>query len=93
MEVIFTENRDKAARIVNGQQATILGCENNTILLCLQEGQRIFVSIVACWPLTMHAALSLFSVKITSMFLCGKMGSDSTAEAQGMVLRGCPGKR
>ena len=49
--------------------------------------------IVACWPLTMRAALSLFSVKITSMFLCGKMRSDSTAEAQGMVLRGRPGKR
>ena len=43
MEVIFTENRDKAARIVNGQQATILGCENNTIILCLPEGQRVFV--------------------------------------------------
>ena len=43
MEVIFTENRDKAARIVNGQQATILGCENNTIILSLPEGQRVFV--------------------------------------------------
>ena len=43
MEVIFTENRDKAARIVNGQQATILGCQNNTIILSLPEGQRVFV--------------------------------------------------
>ena len=43
MEVIFTENRDKAARIVNGQQATILGCENHTIILSLPEGQRVFV--------------------------------------------------
>ena len=43
MEVIFTENRDKAARIVNGQQATILGSENNTIILSLPEGQRVFV--------------------------------------------------
>ena len=43
MKVIFTENRDKAARIVNGQQATILGCENNTIILSLPEGQRVFV--------------------------------------------------
>ena len=43
MEVIFTENRDKAARIVNRQQATILGCENNTIILSLPEGQRVFV--------------------------------------------------
>ena len=43
MEVIFTENRDKAARIVNSQQATILGSENNTIILSLPEGQRVFV--------------------------------------------------
>ena len=42
MEVIFTEKRDKAARIVNGQQATILGCENHTIILALPEG-RVFV--------------------------------------------------
>ena len=33
--VIFTENRDK---VVNGQQATIGGCENNTIILSLPEG-------------------------------------------------------
>ena len=43
MEVIFTENRDKAARIVNGQQATILGCESHTIILALPEGERVFV--------------------------------------------------
>ena len=43
MEVIFTENRDKAARIVNGQQATIVGSENNTIILALPDGQRVFV--------------------------------------------------
>lgn len=42
MEVIFTENRDKAARIVNGQQATILGSQNNTIILALPDG-RVFV--------------------------------------------------
>ena len=42
MEVIFTENRDKAARIVNGQQAPIPGCENHTIILALPEG-RVFV--------------------------------------------------
>ena len=38
MQVIFTENQDKAARVVNGQQATILGCENHTIILSLPEG-------------------------------------------------------
>ena len=43
MDVIFTQNRDKTARIVNGQQVTILGCENNTIILALPEGQRVFV--------------------------------------------------
>ena len=43
MGVLFTENRDKAARIVNGQKATILGCENNTIILSLPAGQRVFV--------------------------------------------------
>ena len=42
MQVIFTENRDKAARILNGQQATILGYENNTIILSLPEGQPVF---------------------------------------------------
>ena len=29
MRVIFTENRDKAARVVNGQQATIISSQNN----------------------------------------------------------------
>ena len=38
MQVIFTENQDKAAHVVNGQQATILGCENHTIILYLPEG-------------------------------------------------------
>ena len=49
--------------------------------------------MVACWPLTMRAALSLFSVNITSMFLCGKMGSQSMTEAQGMLVMARPGKR
>ena len=39
MRVIFTENRDKAARVVNGQQATIVSSQNNTIILRLPEGQ------------------------------------------------------
>ena len=43
MDVIFTENRDKAARVVNGQLATIISSENNTIILALPEGQRVFV--------------------------------------------------
>lgn len=43
MDVIFTQNTDKAARIVNGQLATILSSQNNTIILALPEGQRVFV--------------------------------------------------
>ena len=43
MRVIFTENRDKAARVVNGQQATIVSSQNNTIILRLPEGQQVFV--------------------------------------------------
>lgn len=43
MRVIFTENRDKAARVVNGQPATIMSSQNNTIILRLPEGQQVFV--------------------------------------------------
>ena len=43
MRVIFTENRDKAACVVNGQQATIISSQNNTIILRLPEGQQVFV--------------------------------------------------
>ena len=43
MRVIFTENRDKAARVVNGQQATIISSQHNTIILRLPEGQQVFV--------------------------------------------------
>ena len=43
MRVIFTENRDKAARVVNGQQATIVFSKKNTIILHLPEGQQVFV--------------------------------------------------
>lgn len=46
MKVLFTENRDKAARIVNGQEVTIISAQNNTIVLCLPEGQRVFVYLV-----------------------------------------------
>ena len=49
--------------------------------------------MVASWPLTTRAALSLFSVKITFMVLCEIMGSESTGETQGIVLKGRPGKR
>ena len=43
MKVLFTENRDKAARIVNGQEATIISAQKTTVVLRLPEGQRVFV--------------------------------------------------
>ena len=43
MRVIFRENRDKATRVVNGQQATIVSSQNNTIILRLPEGQQVFM--------------------------------------------------
>ena len=43
MRVIFTENRHKAARVVNGQQTTIISSQDNTIILRLPEGQQVFV--------------------------------------------------
>lgn len=43
MCVIFTENRNKAARVVNVQQATIISSQNNIIILRLPEGQNVFV--------------------------------------------------
>ena len=43
MSVIFTEKCDKAARLMNSQQATIIFSQNNTIILRLPEGQQVFV--------------------------------------------------
>ena len=43
MKVIFTENRDKQSPVVNGQEATILSSQNNTIILRLPEGNCVFV--------------------------------------------------
>ena len=63
--VIFTENRDKAARKTGNrqqarQQATIVGCENNTIILSLPEGQVFVYPVthmdndvqITCYPFT-----------------------------------------
>ena len=41
MKVLFTENDDKDARIVNGQEATIISAQNNTIIFHLPEGLRL----------------------------------------------------
>ena len=43
MSVIFTEKCDKAARLMNSQQATIIFSQNNTIILRLPKGQQVFV--------------------------------------------------
>ena len=51
------------------------------------------ILIVACWPLTTRAALSRFSVNMTRMFLCGKIGWESATQAQGMLVRGRPWNR
>ena len=49
MRVVITENRDKAARIVNGQHAKIVNSQGNTILLEFPDSQKAFVH-----PVTHH---------------------------------------
>lgn len=39
MKVIFTENRDKEASVINSQEDTIIASQNNTIILQLPEGR------------------------------------------------------
>ncbi|KAL9976522.1 hypothetical protein ACROYT_G013836 [Oculina patagonica] len=43
MEVVITENRDKAASVVNGQDAVVITSHNNTVVLQLPEGDKVFV--------------------------------------------------
>lgn len=49
MRVAITENRDKAARIVNGQHAKIVNSEGNTIMLEFPDAEKAFVH-----PVTHH---------------------------------------
>lgn len=69
MQVIFTENRDKQVRVVNGQEATILSPQNRTIILCLPEGQRVFVcqvtAIVDNVPVTYYPFTPAYAQTIT----------------------------
>ena len=69
MKVLFTENRDKAARIINGQEATIISAQNNTIILRLPEGQRVFVypvtHIVDDRPVTYYPFTPAYAQTIT----------------------------
>ena len=69
MQVIFTENRDKQAQVVNSQEPTILSAQNRTIILCLPEGQRVFVypvtAIVDDVPVTYYPFTPAYTQIIT----------------------------
>ena len=69
MQVIFTENRDKQSSVVNGQEAIILSAQNRTIIMCLAEGQRVFVypiaAIVDNIPVTYYPFTPAYSQTIT----------------------------
>ena len=69
MKVLFTENCNKAARIVNGQEATVISAQNNTIVLRLPEGQRVFVYPVTHIederPVTYYAFTPAYAQTIT----------------------------
>ena len=65
MRVIFTENRDKQARIVNGQEATIISAQNHTIIFRLPKGQRVFVYPVDDVPLTYYPFIPSYAQTIT----------------------------
>ena len=69
MRVIFTENRDKQVRVVNGQEATIISAQNRTIILKLPEGQHVFVypvtSIINDLPRTYYPFTPAYAQTIT----------------------------
>lgn len=62
MHIVITENRDKAGRIVNGQDAIVLSGRGNTIVVQFPDNQRAFVYPVSTtWRdrATSHAIPSL----------------------------------
>ena len=69
IQVIFTENRDKQSWVVNGQEAIILSAQNRTIIMCLAEGQRVFVypvtAIVDNIPVNNYPFTPAYSQTIT----------------------------
>ena len=69
MRVIFTENRDKQVRVVNGQQAIVMSAQNRTIILQLPEGQCVFVypvtSVTDHHPQTYHPFTPSYAQTIT----------------------------
>ena len=42
MQVLITQNRDKCAGVVNGQRATVINCQNDTVILRLANGRVVF---------------------------------------------------
>ena len=43
MEIVITENRDNACRVVNGQEARLGSNHNNTLLIQYRDGERAFL--------------------------------------------------
>ena len=43
MAIVINENRDKGSRIVNGQDATVISAQGNTLILRFPDDQRAFV--------------------------------------------------
>ena len=43
MSIVINENRDKASRIVNGQDATLVSSQGNTLILRFPDDQQAFV--------------------------------------------------
>ena len=46
MKIVINENRDKASRIVNGQDATLVSAQANTIILRFPDGDQAFVYLL-----------------------------------------------
>ena len=43
MQVVITQNHDKRAGIVNGQRATAINCQNDTVIVHLANGRIVFM--------------------------------------------------
>ena len=43
MKVVITENRDKVCRVVNGQDATLVSNQGNTLIVRFPDDERAFL--------------------------------------------------
>ena len=43
MSIVINKNRDKASRIVNGQDATLTSVQGNTLILRFPDDQQVFI--------------------------------------------------